>query len=116
MSIMLASLCLSVIAMASSLTLNVEHEGDLYDMLESLDIDKDAVTELILTGKINDSDLGDAMDGFPNLKRLDAKGASISSMFLIVQSEAIEEIVFPATVSSMTTYLMTTSLKDIYLY
>lgn len=116
MSIMLVSLCVSVIAMASSLTLNVEHEGDLYDMLESLDIDKDAVTELILTGKINDSDLGDAMDGFPNLKRLDAKGASISSMFLIVQSEAIEEFVFPATVSSMTMYLMTTSLKDIYLY
>ena len=64
MSAVLISLCVSAIALASTLTLNVEHEGDLYDMLETLSVDKDAVTELILTGKINDSDLGDAMDGF----------------------------------------------------
>ena len=116
MSAVLISLCVSAIAMASTLTLNVEHEGDLYDMLETLSVDKDAVTELILTGKINDSDLGDALEGFPNLKRLDAKGARLGSMILMVQSATIEEIVFPATVSSMMMYLMTASLKDIYLY
>ncbi|MBQ0103260.1 MAG: hypothetical protein KBS99_03710 [Prevotellaceae bacterium] len=110
------ALFVSAIAMASSLTLKVEHEGDLYDMLDTLGIDKDAVTELILTGSIDESDLETALDEFPSLKSLDARDTRLSSMFLMVQSATIEKIVFPATVSSMTMYLMTTSLKDIYMY